>query len=101
MARPPRNIPADNNGDLAKYTMSVTVTMTGVAAYKIRRFEEFGLCKPARTGARHRLYSDGDVQLIREISILEKEGINLIGIKTILEIQKSSSKKLHSRENGA
>ena len=35
--------------NLAKYTMAVTVMMTGVAAHKIRKFEEFGLCKPART----------------------------------------------------
>jgi MerR family transcriptional regulator, glutamine synthetase repressor len=68
--------------------MSVTVMMTGVAAHKIRRFEEFGLCNPARTGSKQRLYSDNDVELIREIAVLEEEGINLPGVKTILSMKK-------------
>jgi MerR family glutamine synthetase transcriptional repressor len=78
---------------LAKYTMSVTVMMTGVAAHKIRRFEEFGLCNPARTGSKQRLYSDYDVEVIREIAVLEEEGINLPGVKTILSLKKYKGRK--------
>jgi DNA-binding transcriptional MerR regulator len=77
----------ENN--LAKYTMAVTVMITGIAAHKIRKFEEFGLCKPARTRSRQRLYSDSDIELIRQISILEKDHVNLPGIKIILAMQSS------------
>jgi MerR family transcriptional regulator, glutamine synthetase repressor len=73
--------------DLAKYTMSVTVMMTGVAAHKIRKFEEFGLCKPARTDRKQRLYSDNDVELIRIIDRFNKVGVNLSGIKLILDMK--------------
>lgn len=72
----------------AKYTMSVTVRLTTVRAYRIRRFEQFGLLRPARTEAGQRLYSDMDIELIREIVMLEKEGINLRGIKLILAMRR-------------
>jgi DNA-binding transcriptional MerR regulator len=73
--------------------MAVTVMMTGVAAYKIRKYEEFGLCKPARTISKQRLYSDDDITLVRQIADLEKDGINLPGIRVILELQKSRKAK--------
>jgi MerR family transcriptional regulator, glutamine synthetase repressor len=76
--------------DLAKYTMAVAVMMTGVAAYRIRKFEEYDILKPARTDSRQRLYSDSDIELIHRIVALEKEKINLAGIKAILELQKSA-----------
>ena len=78
---------------LAKYTMSVTVMMTGIAAHKIRKLEEFGLCKPSRTGNQQRLYSDEDIEMIRHVVSLEKEGVNLPGIKVILDIRKTKNAK--------
>jgi DNA-binding transcriptional MerR regulator len=85
-----RSISPDSNPNrLAKYTMAVTVMMTGVAAHKIRKFEEYGLCSPARTESKQRLYSDDDIELIRRIARLEKNGVNLPGIKLILEMQGS------------
>jgi DNA-binding transcriptional MerR regulator len=75
--------------NLPKYTMAVAVMMTGVAAHKIRKLEEFGLCSPSRTMSKQRLYSDKDIELIRQVACLEKDGINLAGVKVILEMQKS------------
>lgn len=73
--------------NLAKYTMAVAVMMTGAAAHRIRRFEEAGLFKPQRTGNKQRLYSDVDIELIRRIISLENNGVNLPGIKIILDMQ--------------
>ena len=72
---------------VAKYTMAVTVMMTGVPAHKIRKYEEAGLCKPARTVSKQRLYSDDDIILIHAIANLEEDGANLAGIKIILGMQ--------------
>jgi MerR family transcriptional regulator, glutamine synthetase repressor len=82
-----------NGQEIAKYTMSVAVMMTGVAAHKIRRLEEYGLCNPARTTSRQRLFTDIDIKRIREIVLLEQEGINLAGVKTILAMKNTRSKK--------
>jgi DNA-binding transcriptional MerR regulator len=74
--------------DFGKYTMSVTVRLTTVNAHRIRRFEQVGLLRPARTEAGQRLFSDIEIRLIREIAKLEREGINLRGIKAIIAIRK-------------
>lgn len=73
---------------IAKYTMGVTVRLTRIEAYRIRRFEQAEIIKPARTESRQRLYSDAEVTLIKEIARLEDQGINLIGIKAILAIKR-------------
>ncbi|MDD5700509.1 MAG: MerR family transcriptional regulator [Dehalococcoidales bacterium] len=84
----PQDILTDSNGkETAKYTMAVAVMMTGVPAHRIRKFEECGLCKPARTASKQRLYSDNDIALIRKIAQLEKDGVNLAGVKMILSMQ--------------
>lgn len=70
--------------EIAKYTMAVAVTLTGVAAHRIRRFEDFGLVSPLRSVGRQRLFSDRDIRVIRDIDSLEIKGINLPGVKTIL-----------------
>ena len=75
---------------VAKYTMAVTVMMTGVPAHKIRKYEDAGLCKPARTVSKQRLYSDDDIILIHAIANLEEDGANLAGIKIILGMQKEN-----------
>ena len=80
------NSKADGS-QVGKYTMSVTVNLTGVAAHKIRRLEEAGLCNPTRTDSKQRLYSDEDISLIKKISDLLQKGINLNGVKVILSME--------------
>ncbi len=76
-----------NQTEIGKYTMSVAVMLTGVEAYRIRRFEQAGLLEPGRTKARQRRYSDPEITLINNIAILEDEGINLRGVKAILAMR--------------
>ena len=78
--------------DVGKYTMSVAVMLTGVEAHRIRRFEQAELIEPARTEAGQRLFSDRDIELIKEIAKLEDEGINLQGVKAILEMRRGERK---------
>ena len=74
--------------EVGKYTMSVTVMLTGVVAHRIRRFEQGGLLDPIRTRAKQRLFSDRGIELIKEIARLEDQGINMPGIKVILEMRR-------------
>jgi MerR family transcriptional regulator, glutamine synthetase repressor len=87
---------SDNSSDsqiriVAKYTMAVTVKITGIAAHRIRKYEEFGLCRPVRTDSKQRLFSDDDIDLICKILSYEKSGVNLQGIKIILDMESNSS----------
>lgn len=79
------NISTNSGG---KYTMAVAVSLTGVEAHRIRRYEEAGLLKPVRTKGGQRLYSDNEIKLIKDIAELEKEGINLHGISAILAMRR-------------
>jgi len=89
--------PAD--GEIGKYTMGVTVRLTGVEAHRIRRFEENGLLHPARTEAGQRLYSDSEIELIKEIARLEDQGINLKGVKAILAMRRGEGCMTETRNN--
>lgn len=77
-----------NKNRMAKYTMGVTVRLTRIEAHRIRRFEQAEIIRPARTEARQRLYSDYEIELIKEIAELEDQGINLVGIKVILAMRR-------------
>jgi len=74
--------------EVAKYTMSVAVKLTSVVAHRIRRFEQCGILYPLRTEARQRLFSDIEIELIKEVARLEDQGINLEGVKAILAMRK-------------
>ena len=74
--------------EIAKYTMGVTVRLTRIEAYRIRRFEQAEILSPARTESRQRLYSDYEIELIKEIARLEDQGINLVGVKAILAMRR-------------
>jgi MerR family transcriptional regulator/heat shock protein HspR len=86
-----------SNQTLAKYTMAITVMITGVPAHRIRRFEHFGICTPARSQSGQRLFSDSDLELIKQVSALEKDGINLPGVRVIMMLRNNSSGLSRSR----
>ncbi len=74
---------------LGKYTIAVAEMLTGVKGHRLRRYEAAGLIQPSRTGGRQRLYSDRDIALIKRIAELESQGINLPGIRVILDMEKA------------
>ncbi len=89
-----------NERRVAKYTMAVAVMLTGLEAHRIRRFECYQLIRPARTKSRQRLYSDMDIELVREIAQLERKGVNMRGIRIILEIKRGEDYRMCPPEGG-
>jgi MerR family glutamine synthetase transcriptional repressor len=74
------------------FTMAIAVKLTGVEAHRIRRFEEGGLLAPERTEGHQRLFSQNDIEIIKQAAKLEDEGINVEGIKAILAMRKGDRK---------
>ena len=72
--------------------MAIAVKMSGVESHRIRRFEEGGLLIPTRTEGNQRLFSENDIEIIRQAAKLEDEGINVEGIKAILAMRKGERK---------
>jgi MerR family transcriptional regulator/heat shock protein HspR len=53
----------------------------------LRIYERKGLVDPARTGGGSRRYSDADINQLRRIQELTNEGLNLAGVKRVLELE--------------
>ena len=92
MRRPESRMQSEDRGRRGvegKYVMSVAVGMTGVEAYRIRRYEMGGLLRPVRSTGGRRLLSDEEICLIREAARLEGEGVNVKGIRLILKMRRA------------
>ncbi|AII57431.1 MerR family transcriptional regulator [Dehalococcoides mccartyi CG1] len=74
------------------FTMAIAVKLTGVDPYRIRKYEEGGLLTPERTEGHQRLFSEKDIEIIKQAAKLEDEGINVEGIKAILAIRRGERK---------
>ena len=72
----------------AVYVISVAAELTGMHPQTLRIYERKGLVTPARTGGGSRRYSDADVALLQRIAELTSEGMNLVGVKKILELER-------------
>jgi MerR family transcriptional regulator/heat shock protein HspR len=74
--------------DRAVYVISVAAELAGVHPQTLRIYERKGLVQPQRTQGNSRRYSDRDIRTLRRIQDLTQErGINLAGVKAIIELQ--------------
>ena len=65
----------------------MAVELAGMHAQTLRTYDRLGLVIPRRTSAGGRRYSQHDVDLLREVQRLSQdEGVNLAGIKRIIEL---------------
>lgn len=72
----------------AVYVISVAAELAGMHPQTLRQYDRMGLVTPRRTAGRGRRYSADDIAKLRLIQQLSQdEGINLAGIKRILELR--------------
>jgi MerR family transcriptional regulator, heat shock protein HspR len=71
----------------AVYVISVAAELAGVHPQTLRIYERKGLLEPARTQGGSRRYSDADIHHLRRIQALTDEGLNLAGVKRVLELE--------------
>ncbi|MCB0993824.1 MAG: helix-turn-helix transcriptional regulator [Acidimicrobiales bacterium] len=72
----------------AVYVISVAAELAGVHPQTLRIYERRGLVEPARTGGGSRRYSDADIDRLRRIQELTADGMNLAGVKRVLELER-------------
>ena len=69
------------------FVISVAAELTGMHAQNLRTYDRLGLFTPMRTKGGGRRYSRRDISMLRRIQYLsQEEGVNLAGIKTIIEL---------------
>jgi len=81
-------LPTGVNDDTPVFVISVAATLAGMHPQTLRQYDRIGLVSPGRTSGRGRRYSARDISLLREVQRLSQdEGVNLSGIKRILELE--------------
>jgi MerR family transcriptional regulator/heat shock protein HspR len=68
--------------------ISVFAELAGVHPQTLRNYERTGLLSPQRTSGGSRRFSDADLAALRRIQELTNEGINLEGVKRIIELER-------------
>lgn len=69
------------------FSITAAAELAGMHPQTLRQYDRMGLVSPTRTAGRTRRYSMKDVVHLREISRLGSEGLNLEGIRRILELE--------------
>jgi MerR family transcriptional regulator/heat shock protein HspR len=73
--------------DARTFLISVAAELAGMHAQTLRTYDRLGLVSPERSSGGGRRYSEHDVDLLREVQRLSQdEGVNLAGIKRIIEL---------------
>lgn len=74
--------------DAQVYVISVAADLAGMHPQTLRQYDRLGLVQPGRTRGRGRRYSLRDIAMLREVQRLsQEEGVNLAGVKRILELE--------------
>jgi MerR family transcriptional regulator/heat shock protein HspR len=81
------------------YVISVAAQLAGMHPQTLRQYDRLGLVTPSRATGRGRRYSAYDVARLRYVQHLsQEEGVNLAGVRHILELQ-SEVENLRHRVN--
>lgn len=73
------------------FAIAVAAELSGMHPQTLRQYDKLGLVSPRRTAGQSRRYSMRDVAQLREIARLSAEGLNLEGIRRILELENEVS----------
>jgi MerR family transcriptional regulator, heat shock protein HspR len=82
----------DSTQEVGLYAISVVAQLVGTGQQNIRLYERKGLLTPDRTAGGTRQYSDADLAVLRRISELLDEGLNLAGVAKVLELEAANAR---------
>jgi MerR family transcriptional regulator/heat shock protein HspR len=77
----------ERRSDRGVYSISVAAELTGIEPHTLRAYERAGLLAPARSDGGVRRYSDDDLIRLQRISALAAAGLNLAGIRHVLDLE--------------
>jgi DNA-binding transcriptional MerR regulator len=69
------------------FSISVAAELAGLHPQTLRIYEREGLLDPARSPGGTRRYSADDLSRLQEITTLMASGLNLAGVRRVLELQ--------------
>jgi len=69
------------------FAIAAAADLAGMHPQTLRQYDRLGLVSPRRTAGQSRRYSLHDVVQLREIARMSAEGLNLEGIRRILQLE--------------
>lgn len=76
--------------DRGLFSISVAAELAGLHPQTLRIYEREGLLQPIRSQGGTRRYSRNDVLRLQEICALTGEGLNMAGIRRVLQLQEET-----------
>ncbi len=76
--------------DRGLFSISVAAELAGLHPQTLRIYEREGLLDPARSAGGTRRYSRRDIEKLAEICALTADGLNLAGIRRVLQLQEET-----------
>jgi MerR family transcriptional regulator/heat shock protein HspR len=76
--------------DRGLFSISVAAQLAGLHPQTLRIYEREGLLDPARSAGGTRRYSRRDINRLQEICTLTGEGLNIAGIRRVLQLQEET-----------
>ncbi|RJQ55576.1 MAG: MerR family transcriptional regulator [Actinobacteria bacterium] len=75
--------------DRPVYMIGIAAELTGVHPQTLRIYERKRLVQPRRTAKQTRMYSERDIETLRDIQELTREyGLNLAGVELVMGLRK-------------
>lgn len=97
MGTPPRAA-----ADEPVYVISVAARLVELPGWVLRVLDQEGVVVPSRTESNRRLYSDNDIALLNRVRYLTEElGVNIAGVKVILEMERAQGTTEESTTSAA
>ncbi len=82
------DVSRDEVADEPVYVISVAAKLAGLPSWTLRVLDKEGIVCPQRTSKDRRLYSDRDISKLARVRYLtEERGVNMAGVKLILEME--------------
>lgn len=75
------------NPSASVFVISVAAELAEMHPQTLRNYEREGLIEPSRSSGGNRMYSEDDLARLGAISELTDSGLNIAGIRMVLELQ--------------
>jgi MerR family transcriptional regulator/heat shock protein HspR len=82
-----RNLDVENIVEPDIYLISMAARILGMHPQTLRKYERLGLVRPTRTIGSMRLYTNDELERLRQIKhLVDEVGVNLAGVQRLLSI---------------
>jgi MerR family transcriptional regulator/heat shock protein HspR len=86
------NVKATFDDEQGVFMISVAAELAEMHPQTLRMYETRGLIAPKRSPKNTRLYSRRDVERLRRIQEMTAQGLNLVGVETVLALEEQVEK---------